>query len=111
MGNYGHNPRNILNAESTKMENDINDLTMGTTKVTSHIPGYGGFLVKTDLNDKAIDHSKSNLSRPIMKNKINLNENFNVKVPGYAGHKPMSCLNDRGSVRPQLFSTHGETFH
>mmetsp|Transcript_38263 Transcript_38263/g.43861 ORF Transcript_38263/g.43861 Transcript_38263/m.43861 type:complete len:85 (-) Transcript_38263:7-261(-) len=83
---------------------------MGTTKVTSHIPGYCGFLPKTDLNDTALAHSKSMIPRPIMKNKVNLNENFNVKIPGYAGHKPRSCLNDRGNVRPQLFSTKGETF-
>lgn len=110
LGTYGHNPRQILNHESTKMENDVNELTMGSTKVTSHIPGYGGFLVKTDLNDKALVQTKSNLSRDLMKNKVNLNENFNVRIPGYAGYKPMSCLNDRGNVRPQLFSTAGETF-
>lgn len=110
LGNYGHNPRSILNHESTKMNNDVNELTMGSTKVTSHIPGYSGFIVKTDLNDKALLHTKSDASRNLMKNKVNLNENFNVRVAGYSGHKPMSCLNDRGSVRPQLFSTAGETF-
>lgn len=111
LGTYGHNPRNMLNQESTSLKNDVNDLTMGTTKVTRHVPGYGGFLVKTDLNPKAIHQSKSEFGRDIMRNKLNLNENFNVKVPGYSGHKPMSCMNDRGSVRPQLFSTHGETFY
>lgn len=110
LGTYGHNPRKILNHESTKMEPEVNELTIGSTKVTSHIPGYGGFLVKTDLNDKALEHTKNNNARHLMKNKMNLNENFNVKIPGYSGHKPFSCLNDRGTVRPQLFSTHGEKF-
>lgn len=111
LGNYGHNPRTILNHESTKLENQVDELTMGSTKVTSHIPGYSGFIVKTDLNDKALEHTKSQASRHLMKNKVNLNENFNVRIPGYAGHKPISCLNDRGSVRPNLFSTKGETFY
>lgn len=110
LGGYGHNPRKILNHESTKLESEVNELTMGSTKVTSHIPGYGGFLVKTDLNEKALLHTKNNNPRNLMKNKVNMNENFNVKMPGYSGHKPLSCLNDRGSVRPQLFSTQGEKF-
>lgn len=110
LGNYGHNPRTILNAESTKLENEANELTMGSTKVTQHIPGYGGFIARTDLNEKALEHSKSNAARELMRNKINLNENFNVKIPGYSGYKPMSCFNDRGQVRPNLFSTQGETF-
>lgn len=28
--------------------------SIGTSKTTSHIPGYGGFIPKTDINDKAI---------------------------------------------------------
>eukprot|EP00351_Strombidinopsis_sp_SopsisLIS2011_P007352 CAMPEP_0116875810 /NCGR_PEP_ID=MMETSP0463-20121206/7908_1 /TAXON_ID=181622 /ORGANISM="Strombidinopsis sp, Strain SopsisLIS2011" /LENGTH=143 /DNA_ID=CAMNT_0004522099 /DNA_START=269 /DNA_END=700 /DNA_ORIENTATION=- len=54
MGTYGHNPRNKLNQESDKMENENHELTMGTTKVTKHIPGYNGYLPKTDLNAKAL---------------------------------------------------------
>jgi hypothetical protein len=110
LGTYGHNPRAILNSESTKMESEVNDLTMGSTKVTNHIPGYSGFLVKTDLNDKALAHGKNQYGRDLMKSKVNMNENFNVRIAGYSGYKPMSCLNDRGTVRPQLFSTQGEKF-
>jgi hypothetical protein len=111
LGTYGHNPRKILDHKSTKMENDVNELTMGSTKVTRHVPGYGGYLVKTDLNDKALIHGRNESAKDLMKNKINLNENFNVKIPGYSGYKPLSCLNDRGTVRPKLFSTHGEKFY
>lgn len=107
LGPYGHNPRKILNHESTKMEPEVNELTMGSTKVTNHIPGYSGFLVKTDLNSRALDQTKSHLSRDLMRNKTNMNENFNVRIAGYAGHKPLSCLNDRGAVRPELFTTKG----
>lgn len=31
--------------------------SIGTTKTTSHIPGYNGYLPKTDINEKAIIHS------------------------------------------------------
>mmetsp|Transcript_21130 Transcript_21130/g.18739 ORF Transcript_21130/g.18739 Transcript_21130/m.18739 type:complete len:303 (+) Transcript_21130:6-914(+) len=110
MGNYGHNPRNVLNHKSTKLEPEISDLTMGTTKVTSHIPGYGGFLVRTDLNEKALGQTKNNITKNLMKNKTNMNENFNVKLPGYSGHKPLSFANEKGNPRPNLFSTHGEKF-
>lgn len=43
-GKMGHNPRNILNAESAAAENKKNELSVGTTKVTKHIPGYNGFI-------------------------------------------------------------------
>uniref|UniRef100_A0A7S3NM25 Uncharacterized protein n=1 Tax=Euplotes crassus TaxID=5936 RepID=A0A7S3NM25_EUPCR len=109
-GTYGHIPRKVLDHNATKLENEVSELTMGTTKVTSHIPGYGGFLVRTDLNDKALSQTKNNLTRNLMQNKTNLNENFNVKLPGYSGYKPMSFTNEKGNPRPNLFSTNGETF-
>lgn len=110
-GTYGHIPRKTLDHTATKLPNEISELTMGTTKVTSHVPGYGGFLVRTDLNDKALSQSKNELTRNLMKNKTNLNDNFNVKIPGYSGYKPLSFNNEKGNPRPNLFSTAGETFH
>lgn len=110
-GTYGHIPRKTLDKDATKLTSEVSDLTMGTTKVTSHIPGYGGFLVRTDLNDKALAQTKNNMTRNLMKNKTNLNDNFNVKVPGYAGYKPLSFTNEKGNPRPNLFSTQGETFY
>lgn len=43
--------------------------------------------------------------------KQNIVENYSVKIPGYAGHMPMSVLNDRGNLRPNCLSTDGEAFH
>lgn len=43
--------------------------------------------------------------------KQNIVENQNVRLPGYAGHKPMSVINDRGSLRPSCLETAGEKFH
>ena len=73
--------------------------SVGTTKTTSHIPGYNGFLPRTDLNEKALAQSLGlNTRETIIKQ--NIVENYNLKVPGYSGHKPMSALNDRGLLRP-----------
>jgi hypothetical protein len=50
MGNHGHVPRDILPAGATFQANKANELSVGTTKVTSHIPGYNGFIPQTDIN-------------------------------------------------------------
>ncbi len=50
LGSYGHNPRATLNENHQVMEAKVDDLTMGSTKVTSHIPGYNGYIPRTDLN-------------------------------------------------------------
>ena len=42
--------------------------------------------------------------------KQNIVENYNIKVPGFAGHKPMSVMNDRGTARVACLSTAGESF-
>jgi len=44
IGKFGHKPRNILPFDATKQSNIKNELSVGTTKVTSHIPGYNGFI-------------------------------------------------------------------
>jgi hypothetical protein len=42
--------------------------------------------------------------------KQNIVENYNLRLPGYGGHKPMSALNDRGTLRPECLTTTGERF-
>lgn len=92
------------------MENEVHDLTMGTTKTTSHIPGYNGFIPRTDLNPTAVAHGAGEQDRHTII-KQNIVENYQVKLPGYQGHMPMSVMNDRGTIRPMCLSTTGETFH
>ena len=83
---------------------------MGTTQVTSHIPGYNGFIPKSDFNQTALDQSKMlNKNRNTIV-KQNIVENYQVKLPGYSGHKPMSSVNDRGICRPNCLNTEGEKF-
>jgi len=40
------------------MENELHDLTIGTTKTTKHIPGYNGFLPRVDINPIAVAHGE-----------------------------------------------------
>lgn len=54
LGTYGHKPENKLPKDSTKLKNEHHELTMGTTKTTAHIPGYNGFIPKTDFNGTAV---------------------------------------------------------
>jgi hypothetical protein len=43
-GGFGHNPRNVLPHDADKLTNRKFELSVGTTKVTNHIPGYNGFI-------------------------------------------------------------------
>ena len=49
-GNHGHNPRDLLPHDSTKQVNRNFELSIGTAKVTNHIPGYNGFIPHVDIN-------------------------------------------------------------
>jgi hypothetical protein len=109
-GKNGHNPRSILNHESAGATNKKNELSVGTTKVTKHIPGYNGFIPQVDFNDKCLDQSRLDKNRETII-KQNIVENQSVRVPGYQGHKPMSVINDRGTLRPACLGTGGETFN
>lgn len=109
IGNFGHVPRKILPHDAKKQENKLTEMTIGTQKVTSHIPGYCGFIPNTDVNEIAVNQSiGQKLRNTIIKQ--NIVENQHIRLPGYKGHKTMSVVNDRGSIRPKCLSTHGESF-
>ena len=57
-GCFGSNPRNKLPASTTQLKNEENAHVIGTTKLTSHIPGYTGFLPMSSSNANAINQSK-----------------------------------------------------
>ena len=64
------------------MNNEHHELTMGTTKTTTHIPGYNGFIPKTDFNPLAVKQSQMEGDRATIV-KQNIIENYCVKLPGY----------------------------
>lgn len=59
LGVHGHNPRDKLSGDAEAQGNEHHELTMGTTKTTTHIPGYNGFIPKTDFNAQAVAQSSS----------------------------------------------------
>lgn len=81
-GNHGHVPRNLLPHDSLKQSNKNNELTVGTTKVTSHIPGYNGFIPQIDINERVIQQSKGEECRNTII-KQNIVENQSVRLPNY----------------------------
>lgn len=87
----------------------MDQLNIGTVKTTANIPGYTGFIPKTDFNEKAVGQSMVEATRNTIV-KQNIVENYQVKLPGYQGHKPMCAVNDRGQPRPSCLSTEGEKY-
>ena len=109
MGTHGHNPRDKLPGEAESQANEHHELTVGTTKTTTHIPGYNGFIPKTDFNGSAVMQASTLGARNTIV-KQNIIENYQVKVPGYSGHKPMNATNGKGTIRPNCLDTTGEMF-
>jgi len=81
-GNHGHNPRETLPAGAQRQENRKFELSIGTTKVTHHIPGYNGFIPHTDINQNAVVQSEGESVRNTII-KQNIVENQSVRLPGY----------------------------
>ena len=91
---------------------DVNAVPLmqtGTTKNTRHVPGYAGYIPKTDFNETAFEHSKGRAPRSQV-NKENVADNQLNRLPGYAGFRPKSAVNQRGNLRPMCLSTEGERF-
>lgn len=109
-GAHGDDPRTKLPHDATKQTHAPHELTMGTTQVTTHLPGYSGFIPKSDFNQRAVEQSKLEGRNRTTIVKENIVENFAVRISGYGGHQPLSSANDRGVIRPHCLSTEGETF-
>lgn len=109
MGTFGYKPRDKLPVEADSLGNEHHELTVGTTKTTTHIPGYNGFIPKTDYNAAAVVQSSTLDTRDTII-KQNMIENYQVKVPGYQGHRPMNAVNEKGTIRPNCLDTRGEKF-
>jgi hypothetical protein len=105
-GQYGSDPRARLSRYDTKLPNPKTELTVGTTKGTSHIPGYQGFLPTNTNNPRVAAIEAGEHIRGV--DKANLCEIFHLNLPGYAGHVPGNAQNDRGSRQINTFSVSGK---
>jgi hypothetical protein len=68
--------------DSEVQGNEHHELTVGTTKTTTHIPGYNGFIPKADFNPQAVQQASTLGARETIV-KQNIIENYQVKMPGY----------------------------
>jgi len=105
-GQYGSNPRGRLSPFDTKLPNPKTELTVGTTKGTSHIPGYQGFLPTNTNNPRVAAIEAGEHIRGV--DKANLCEIYHLNLPDYAGHVPSNAQNDRGPRQINTFSVSGK---
>jgi len=80
----------------------------GTSQASKQIPGYGGFLPVSEVNDHALMHGFGNDSRASLKE--TLFDSYRKVLPGYTGFQPASVHNVRTFDVP-LVTTHGATNH
>jgi len=107
-GQYGSDPRARLSSTDTKLPNPKSELTVGTTKGTSHIPGYQGFLPTNTNNPLVARIEAGEHIRTV--DKTNLTEVYHLNLPGYAGHVGSNAQNDRGPRQINTFSLTGKEF-
>jgi len=111
-GERGTNPIQRMNRtmQMPPVPKSEEPLKLGTTQTSFHVPGYTGHIPKSlavaDTWDQALG---VNTRATIIKQ--NITENYQTRIPGYSGHRPMNAVNDRGALRQSCFSTVGERFH
>jgi len=91
---------------NNKLFNDCFDLNLGTSKTSTFIPGYSGYIPVNNLPLKNTSESD-----PYFRTrKTNHQLTYNIRLPGYKGYLPQNPHNIKGNTRPFCLSTEGETF-
>jgi len=111
-GERGTNPLDKLDrfAHMPPVIKSDDDLKLGTTQSTFHIPGYTGHMPRSIIVPGKLDQALGANTRTTFL-KQNIAENYQTRIPGYSGHRPANAVNDRGTLRQFCFSTAGERFH
>ena len=108
MGIHGDVPfEKFFLKNQPKMHSSNYELSLGTTKPTNFIPGYGGFIPVnkfTVYNDRVKDPYFNVI-------KTNHMLNYKVRLPNYQGYIPQNPQNIKGNPRPFCLSTKGESFN
>jgi hypothetical protein len=111
LGIYGDNPTEKFFPDEKnkqvqgKLNSDNFELSRGTTKASSSLPGFLGHI---PVNKKEAPVNKEDSYFNVLKTNHRLN--YNVKVPGYKGYVPKNPQNIKGNTRPYCLSTENETF-
>jgi len=108
-GKYGQAPGQRPYIRKTGMASTTSDLMMGTSRDTHHIPGYCGFIPCAGNNPEAVQQGDCRNPRASHED---LRLYHSDDIPGYTGHKPVSCGNYRGQMSTGLDkkTTHGATY-
>lgn len=103
-GTYGSNPLDRgatgtmgIGAGITQ-RSSTNELGMGTTRVTRHVPGYSGFIAEAPHNMDALSASDGVAVRPDEKKTMllaSVDQYSRDVVPGYTGWRPQEPVNFR----------------
>jgi hypothetical protein len=107
-GKYGSKPSDLLGEFDSKMPVLGSVMKVGSTKGTLHVPGYQGFMPVNLQNPLCAKIAKGGGSRRIDKNVIS--DQYNSRLVGYMGHKPVSAKNDNGGVALTALTTTGSSF-
>merc|ERR1711988_1313735 len=81
---------------------------MGTSQASRQIPGYSGFIPKSDINEHALSHGFGKDTRASLKE--TLFDCYRKVLPGYTGFQPASVHNVRTFDVP-LVTTYGAQNH
>jgi len=81
---------------------------LGTSQASRQLPGYGGFIPESQVNEHALSHGFGKDTRGSLKE--TLFECYRKVVPGYTGFQPASVHNVRTFDVP-LATTHGSQNH
>ncbi|QDZ22679.1 hypothetical protein HOP50_08g52270 [Chloropicon primus] len=97
---------------TTKFDSSFKEFQLGTTKGTSKIPGYSGFIPATDNNTKAVSQARSTETRPNAKNEMllfSLDQYSRDSIPHYRGFRPQDGGNIKPHKPPSKETTQGRT--
>lgn len=109
-GPFGANPRSKLPADPAQINFTGSTLEyfQGTTKATHHPPGYAGFIPASGRNSHATQQGMCQAERLGTKNfELQTLFQYPQAIPGYAGYRPQTAINDVGPVRNEALTTQG----
>jgi hypothetical protein len=93
MGMANEKPLDRPYISKTGMAGTTQDLCVGTTKATYHIPGFSGHIPTTQRNPRVVAHGDGQKVHD-MPSHLRLYHRHNM--PGYTGFRPTNAKNDKG---------------
>jgi len=113
-GTYGSNPlsRSAPGAHALTSTASTAEFNEGTTRATSQIPGYSGFIPASGQNEAARTHAKLAAGRPSAKDSMllsALDQYSRNLLPRYCGFRPQAPENIKPSQPPTTLTTQGSS--